>query len=260
MKTFEEQQAYFESRWPEMAEAARDGGAEGVLAFIEAQPEDIQRRVLFLFARQGLVQRDWPGKSLDVAAAVAQGSIERLRAEARRAAEAGDAQTARRRTELANVISYNLAADLADCWPGERPPLEARHFEVGLSAARDCVRWREELGKGPGPSSMAWWAKGMHELSLGRAQDAVESFDRSLALANEDAGSNAEEAFGSVLGRGYLGLARWIAGDDAGRRLYREALSVFANQLTDPDRQEDARFGIDQLETVKLRYVPSGKG
>lgn len=256
MKTFEEQQAFFESRWPEMAEAARAGGAPAVLAFVDGHADDLQRRVLHLFARQGLVQREWEGRSLDVAAEVAQGSIGRLLDESRQAAEAGDEETARRRKELANVISYNLAADLADCWPGERPALERRHFEAGQAAAVDCVRWREELAKGPGPSAMAWWAKGMHELSLGRTQDAVASFERSLAFAREDADD--ERAFGTVLGRGYLGLARWIAGDDAGRALYREALGDFANQLTDPERQEDARFGIDQLETVKQRYGPSG--
>lgn len=199
--------------------------------------------------------QDWEGKSYTVAAGVGRGSINRLVREALEAHQAGDEATSRRRTELANVISYNLAADLADCWPGDRPPLTEAHFEEGLKAAEDCIQWRDELMKGPGATSMAWWAKGMHLLSLGRHEEAVRSFHQSLTLAREIAQS--DEDFGVVLGRGYTGLARWIAGEQAGRDEYREALGVFANQLMDEDHKDDARFGIDQLETVKLRYGPA---
>ena len=152
------------------------------------------------------------------------------------------------------MISYNLAADLADCWPGERPAISEDLFEEGLKAAEDCITWRDELAKGPGASSMAWWAKGMHLLSLGRHEEAQHGFFKSLTLAREVAQS--DEDFGVVLGRGYLGLAQWIAGDEGGRDEYRDALAVFGTQLADADTKDDARFGIDQLETVKLRYGP----
>ena len=46
---------------------------------------------------------------------------------------------------------------------------------------------REQLGKGHGPLSMAWWAKGVHELALGRTDDARTSFERSLERAVEAA-------------------------------------------------------------------------
>ncbi len=255
MKTFAEQKAFFDATWPALQAAARQGGAEAFLALIDRREDDLEKRVLHLFARQGLVLSEWDGKSLDLAAGVARGSIDRLVDEARGAGAEGDGETVRRRTELANAISYNLAADLADCWPGERPALTEALFEEGLRAAEDCVRWRAELGKGPGDNSMAWWAKGMHLLSLGRKQDAVHGFRQSLALAQEVA--ETDEDFGVVLGRGYAGLARWIAGEDAGREEYREALAVFGSQLADADTKDDARFGIDQLETVKLRYGPT---
>ena len=41
---------------------------------------------------------------------------------------------------------------------------------------------------------MAWWARGMHELSLGRGADSVTSFERSLAYAREAAGEAAYAA------------------------------------------------------------------
>ena len=65
----------------------------------------------------------------------------------------------------ASILSYNLSADLADCWPGDEKERTRAHFEAGLAAAKDCVRWREELQNPPGTLSMAWWAKGMHPRS-----------------------------------------------------------------------------------------------
>jgi hypothetical protein len=117
------------------------------------------------------------------------------------------------------------------------------------------VRWRRELGKGPAALSMALWAQGMHALSLGDVDASVESFERSLASAREAA--EGDEDFGVVLGRGYLGLARWVRGDDDGRDLYETALFAFREQLEDEKRRDDARFGIDQLETVRARYAPA---
>ena len=254
MKTFAEQKAFFDGCWPALQAAARAGGAEAVLALIDGQAEDLQRRVLHLFARQGFVLSEWEGKDLALAAAVARGSIDRLVEEARVAGSAGDEEGARRRTELANVISYNLAADLADCWPGERPALTKALFEEGLRAAEDCIEWRDELAKGPGASSMAWWAKAMHLLSLGRIEEATNGFHKSLTFAREVAQS--DEDFSVLLGRGYLGLARWIGGEELGREDYQEALAVFESQLAQEESKDDARFGIDQLETVRLRYGP----
>lgn len=255
MKTFAEQKAFFDGRWPDLQEAAREGGAAAVMACIDGHDDDLERRVLHLFARQGFVLSDWEGKDLALAAGVARASIDRLVLEASQAQSEGDAETTRRRTELANVISYNLSADLADCWPGERPALTPALFEEGLKAAEDCVQWREELAKGPGASSMAWWAKAMHLLSLERVEEATHGFHKSLTLAREVAQS--DEDFSVLLGRGYLGLARWIGGDEDGRAQYREALAVFGSQLAAAETKDDARFGIDQLETVKLRYGPS---
>jgi hypothetical protein len=78
--------------------------------------------------------------------------------------------------DTGNIFSYNLLADLADCWPDDDLPRERHHFEEGLRAAEDCIRWREELGKPNDRKAMAWWGKGAHLLSLDRANEAVDAF------------------------------------------------------------------------------------
>ena len=250
MKTFEEQKAFFEEQWPTIRLAAEESGAKGVLDYLDGIEDPVQRRVLALFVRQGLVMQPWEGRTLDVYAEVARGAIDRILAEAR---EAEDPERTRRAHELANVISYNLAADLANCWPDDGLERTTVHFEAGRQAASDCVRWREELDKGAAALSMALWAQGMHELSLGELDASVQSFERSLEQARN--GSEDDGDFGVVLGLGYLGLARWVRGDDDGEEAYGDAVGTFRGQLEDEKRKGDARFGMDQLETVKSRYV-----
>lgn len=249
MKTFEDQKAFFDRHEADLRRTAEDGGAEAVLAFFDGFDDDLERRVLYVFARQALIMGEGEGRSLDIYVAVTRAVTRRLLDEAAGA----DEEKARRRKGLANIIAYNLAADLADCWPDDGLERSRPHFEAGLAAASDCVRWREEAGGDPAGLSMAWWAKGMHELSLGDARSAVASFARSLVYAEKE--SDSESDFGVVLGRGYLGIARRIHGDPSGLDAFRDALRIFANQLLDEKHKEDARLGIDQLETVKSRYA-----
>jgi hypothetical protein len=259
MQTYEDQLDFFNEHWPQMAEAAERDGAAGVREFIAGFDDELERRVLFMFARQGLGNSEWEGKSFDLLIEVAEAGIEEL---LRQAEAAPDKETRNKRIDGANVISFNLAADLADCWPGDDLPREQRHFERGLQAAEDCLKWREMLGKPAGPFSMAFWVHGMHALSLGDTETAIASFESSLENARqaaEDEGVSTEIApestFGVILEAGYLGLARWKAGEDGGQELYDEAIAAFTAQLGDESKAEDAQFGIDQLETVKARYI-----
>lgn len=81
-----------------------------------------------------------------------------------------------RYTHLANVQSYNLSANLADCWPGEENPRERHHFEAGLAAAERCVALRTQLKKDNISMARAHWMAGAHQLALRRFGDAEESF------------------------------------------------------------------------------------
>ncbi len=258
MQSFEEQKAFYDEQWPQLAEALKTGGAEAMAAAIREREDELERRVLFMFARQGIMSAVKAPEGFDAIITFAEAGIAEFLAQA----EAAENDVERnRRTDGANVLSFNLAADLADCWPGDEAPRQTKHFERGLQAAEDCLRWRQDLGKPPGPFSMAWWGKGMHELSLGRHDAAAASFDMALATGKEAAIENGESAeidatgsFSPLLNAGYLGIARRLndAPDDG---LYDQALAAFRTQLEDEKKKSDAQFGIDQLEAVAQRYL-----
>jgi hypothetical protein len=257
--TFEEQLTFFKEQWPLMKEAAESGGSKAVIQFVDGFDDDTERRVLYAFARQGLSMDEWSGKSFDVLIDVGRAGISELLTQAEMS---DDAKTRDRRTDTANVIAYNLAADLADCWPGDDAPRTKAHFKAGLEAAERCIRWRKELKKGAWPHSMAYWAKGYHQLALGDTAGAVESLQTSLDFARKGAEEDgkpptvtADGDFAVIVGAGYLGLVRWVQGDEEGRDQYEEAIEAFRAQLDDESRKDDAEFGIAQLEKVKDKFV-----
>jgi hypothetical protein len=168
-----------------------------------------------------------------------------------------------------NAISYNFAADLADCWPGDTTPRERRHFEAGLQAAEDCVRWRNELNKPPKSFSLAYWAKGYHLLALGHASGAVKSFNLSLGFALRDAQDKGrlgavshQSTFDVLLTTAFLGIAELADGNPQGARRFDEAMDAFREQLQmaeatgENEAKEDAQTGIGQLEIAKAKYAP----
>jgi len=256
-----EAQAEFpEVHWDEMRSLMEKEGPDAVVAFVAGFDDAEQRRKLFSFARFGFAMNEWEGKNLDAVVAVAGAGI----AEGLRQAEAAtSAEEAAKLVDYANVMSYHLSADLAECWPGDTLPRDKRHLEAGLKAAEDCIRWREELGKGPEPFGMAYWARGMHQLSLGDAKGAIESFRTSLDYnveaakeAGEATEASPEAGFGLILAEGYLGLALWAAGDEDGKGRYDAAIAAFRTGAEEfPDKKDDFQFGADQLEWLKEKFI-----
>ena len=258
MSATEDPQAFFDLHAQALQTAAMRS-AQDAIAFITSFEDDIERRVLFLFARRVLSLETWPDRNMDTCVAVARAGITEMLHQADNAA---NDDMRRRCINLANAMSYNLAADTADCWPGDELRREVRHFEAGLAAAEDCIRWRIELGIGDDALATAWWAKGMHQLSLKDPEAARGSWQRSYELAQAaaradgrtgDVGLDGE--FGVILAWGYLGLAEWVKGEEQGKVRYHEAITTFNAQCADPELEEDARFGIDQLETVRAKHI-----
>lgn len=262
-------------RWDALKALAESDGVDAVIAYVEGHADLLERRKLYLFALSAFAQNDWEGKNLDTLIAIGGAGI---REGLREAADEADAEVAARRVDFANVLSYSLAAALADCWEGDDAPRERRHFEAGVRAAEDCVRWRDELGKGPGPKSMATWALGMHRLSLGDLTGSRESFSTSLeqaraAAADGPAGDSdrqdtavaelaeetevaAHEDFGIALAEGYLGLVEDLLGGGDDR--YQAACASFRRMTEDDAKRDDAEFGLEQLAEVRRRYPSSG--
>ncbi|MCD4733609.1 hypothetical protein K8R78_05170, partial [bacterium] len=204
----------------------------------------------------GFSYQDWEGKNFDYLIDIVDAGIKEVLLQAKAAT---NAETRYKLTDFANVLSYNISADLATCWPGDEAPREQRHLEYGLMAAEYCIAWREELNKGPGPFSMAWWAVGMHSLSLGNFAEAQDGFEKSLDYAIEmaKAGGNSVEVAPGVhysipLAQGYLGLALLAAGDEAGQTLYDEAIAALQGTVDGfPAQKGDAAFCLDQLKCVE---------
>jgi tetratricopeptide (TPR) repeat protein len=253
-------QQFAQQYWEEMRALMEKDGAPAVIDFINSFKDNEERRSLYSFAQQSFAYQDWSGKNFDDYIAVVQAGIaEGLR----QCQEAKDQKTADACKDFANVLSYNLSADLAECWPGDTMPREKRHFETGLAAAQDCIRWREELHKGPFPFSIAYWAKGMHQMSLGDIPGCIESFQKAFDYGLEYAKEqnlppqvSAAGDFLVILNGGYLGIARWLSGDEAGKTLYQEAISAFQEQIKQyPEKKDDAQFGIDQLEYVQGKFI-----
>ncbi|MCB9919288.1 MAG: hypothetical protein H6832_12875 [Planctomycetes bacterium] len=258
MKTFDEQKAFFDEHEEAIQRAAK-GGAGDVLELIQSFEDPLERRVLYVFVRQALFLDREFARDLDVYVQVAQAGIDECLAQAK--AES-DPEDAAKRTDTANVIAYNLAADLADCWPADGLVREERHFQVGFDTAERCIAWREELGKPPHPRSIAYWVKGMHELSLGRPDGALDSFRTSTDFARQAATADGldadacEEAFGVLLGRGYEAIALAVLGDADADGVWNDVESRFKAQLDDEAKKSDAEFGLTQLATVRERYWP----
>ncbi len=248
--------AIYEEHWPQLKATLEADGADAAVAYVAAQ-EAAVRDALFRKARVGVAMGEWDGKNLDAVVALADAGIA---AALQRAESAADPTEVEAALQDANVISFNLAADLADCWPGDDLPRDRRHFERGERAGEDCVRWRHELAKPASSLQLGWWALGIHRLHLGRT--AVEAMDQSWAQAvraaeeeDEPTAIAPDAGFTVLLSAGYAGLARMAQRDDAGQEVYNAAIEAFREQLSDGERSADASFGIDQLEKVRTRYV-----
>lgn len=236
--------------------------AHGVIEFIGSFETIDERRALFGLARRTICRQE--NTDLDSLVAIAQAGIADCMRAADTAKSAGDADAAYKLKDAANIFSYNLSADMAECWPQDSIPRTVRHFEIGLSASEDCLRWRHELNKGPWPFSIAWWAKGAHELSLGRPFEAVESFRKEkryaeLVLAEKDEKLDPNSDFGCVIADGYLGLALTAAGDPTGIGIFQHACDAFTALIpTGGDVGDDAKFGLEQVQTMRERITARG--
>ena len=256
--------------------ALEEGGADRVVALIQGSAEPELRRRLYTLARHVLPDREKSDRRFDDVIRIARAGIAEALRQAELARGRSDAVDARECIDFANKLSYNLSADLADCWPGDLAPRERRHFEAGLRAAYDCVVWREELGKPPDRRAMAHWAAGMHQLSLGNVIEALCAFEAAFGLALDGAAASAPDGgedakpedyvkpngdFGVSLYYGYAGIARHLLGDEAGTRQLEQACAAFTATLQAPKDKEasdDAQFGLEQLRWVERKFSGAG--
>src|SRR5258705_3282077 len=148
--------------------ALEEGGADKFVALSQGTADPALRRKLYILARQVLPDRRTNQRRFDDVIRVARAGVAEALRQAELARARSDAEEARECIDLANRLSYNLAADLAECWPGDEARRERHHLEAGLRAAYDCVVWRQELGKPPDRRAMAPLAPGGAQRSPGK--------------------------------------------------------------------------------------------
>ena len=250
-----------ERRWEELKAAMEAGGAVGVIGYIDAIADPETRRTVYAIAQKKFGNREWAGRNFDAFVEIVSSGIGDI---LQQALETEDGETAWKLTDFANRLSYNLSADLAECWPGDEAPRDRQHFEAGLRAAEDCVRWRRELGKPPDRRAMAYWAVGMHQMSLANLHEARGAFETAAGLARlAVVGTGRDEIkagsdFGVLLYAGYLGIIHSMLGIPEGRAEYEAACAAFDATVakSEGEEKEDAAFGVEQLRWVAKKFRP----
>ena len=262
METFEQQQEFFLTKWPELQSRLEESGPAAAIDFINSHEGDLERRVLFVFARQGMVHKAWRGQNLDAYIAVAEAGIAEL---LRQAANETDPEMKKKRTNSANAMSYNLGADLAFCW-GDAHERNESHFRRGLKAGNDCLHWRRELGNPHYTFNMAHWLRGIHRLALGDSAGALVDMEDALdyaklAAAEKGVPTELEGGDGSILlSSANVAQVRLIMGDENARPLYEKALGLLRaqQQSDDEETREDADWYVKQLEVVENLLLKQG--
>jgi hypothetical protein len=242
-----------------MKQALDAGGGQAVIDYVEGFDSDPLRRVLYIASTQVLAPPDFKDKRLDDLITVSDaGIVEMLR----QVEAAEDDETRGQCLHAAHVVSFNLAAELADCWPGDDLPRTKAHHERGVQAATDCLLWSELAGV-PRPISTDYWVRGIHQLALGDVKATIRSWTAALEFA-ETAAENDDQSkdigpagtFAVILNSGYLGLARWISGEDTGQGGYETAIGAFRAQSNDAEKAEEAKVGFGQLEKTRKQHGP----
>lgn len=241
-------------RWETMKNLMETEGVAAVLEFIGNADAFGEKLQLYFQAQQSFGGQDWKGKNFDAYLELVHDGMDAIQVFAQ---TVEDPEKQDQLKDYVNMMSFNAAADLAHCWPGDTVPRETRHFEAGIAAAEQCLKWRVELNKGPGPFHMAHWVKGIHHFALNQLEDAVTHFDNAVMYARDEAVANNDPPDLTVSGNpmiamyeGYLGLARKAVNPDD-NELYQKAIDVLQQMIKEkPERKDDADFFLQQLQWV----------
>jgi tetratricopeptide (TPR) repeat protein len=168
----------------DLRQAFAAGGADAVVKLVREKPDALTRRRLFSLAVRTFGDRADAKRDFDALIAIVRAGVDDALADA---AAQTDPNAAARGKDAADALSYDLAENLLEIRPGDTAPRARRHLEAGLAAAQECVRWRAELGRPPAARFSAWFARGAHQLSLGRNDDAAASFERAIEEATKTA-------------------------------------------------------------------------
>lgn len=250
-----------ETQWAAMAARFKSEGpaiAPSLITSIVTGGGDAKMRdALLRRAVRAFAFESWPQEYLDVMIAFGDAAIAHAEAESEAARRLRLPSDAEAWLDTANISCFNMAANLCALW-GDSYVRTAAHYERGLAYADRALAYREQLKKGDGPFSMAYWARGVHALALGRFAEASQAFGNALAREQALAKAQAKptdvtpSAAGSLLNSaGFKALADWRAGNAAAAADFAAARDALAHVVADPAadqaRKDDAQGYLDQL-------------
>lgn len=156
----------------------------------------------------------------------------------------------------ANVTSYNLAANLADCWMDAEEPRSVEHFTAGVASAERCLELRRQLNKPPAAMAMAYFIRGVHEYSLKQYSSAESSWTNKLEneKLSPDTAAASPASLDMLLSHGLIGLARWSQGVGDGSD-YEESLRRLEAERT-ADNNNEVELFLDELRLLKEKHGP----
>lgn len=232
--------------WPKIKNLAEAGSFNGIVEMVKELSDPKEQIALSRFAVRGLMFREWNSKTLVPIVQLGDLAIET-------AMQIGD-------TDQANVMCFNMSANLADCW-NDGFTRQTDHLQKGLHYAEKALAFRKQLQKGPAAFALAYWALGIHQYSLGNFRAAEESFKESLTAACDQAQTEnkpttitKEAPFNVLIAYGYMALAQLAQGQKDAQKTYADVISAFEGMKTiSDDAKADAEIGIDQLRNVHSR-------
>lgn len=257
METREEQLAFFGQHEAAIVTAAESGGAKAVNAFIAGfEPEE--QVVLYSFHSRPLSIGDWQGKNMATIADVGDAGLDLIL----KLAAAETNETRKGTLDFAaNVLGYNVAANLAGCWPEDDLPRQPRHYEIGLKAIDVAIDWRTRVGMPAQNLAGVWWLKGQHQLGLGDYASVLvawqTAYDYTLKAVDEAGNDSAVSDASSpshVVNSGYLGIGHVLNGDQSGMAAYQTAVSLLEEMKDDGTRGGEATMFLGQLTTTWQRF------
>lgn len=156
--------------------------------------------------------------------------------------------------EHANVLSYNLSANLADCWDDAVEPRTNEHFQAGIAAANRCLELRKKLKKPPVAMAMAFFILGVHEYSLQHYADAEKAWSQKLEheYLQYQASSDTEGDLNVLLSQALIGLARCSIGLD-NVDVYKDGIRRLEAARTSSNKHEVDLF-ISELVLLRERH------
>ena len=156
----------------------------------------------------------------------------------------------------ANVTSYNLAANLADCWLDAEENRTTKHFKAGVKSAELCLDLRVRLNKPPAAMAMAYFLLGVHKYSLRQYTSAEDAWVNKLdfELRNQETPPNGSADLNVVLSRGLIGLARWSSGVD-NKSEYKKSLEKLS-AIRNSENYREVDLFASELELLMQKHGP----